>query len=41
MPVRAVTQEIVGSDDLFDWLRLTAPAPDPIAAFFRIELPAP
>ena len=39
MPAGSTSQQIVGSDDLFNWIKLTLPAPDPEHAFFRLELP--
>ena len=39
MPTASTTLQLMGSDNLYDWLRLLLPAPAPDAAFFRLELP--
>jgi hypothetical protein len=39
LPAANTALQVVGSDELLDWLKLTLPVPDPNHAFFRLELP--
>ena len=38
MPTSSTTLQMMGSDNLYDWLRLLLPAPAPAAAFFQMQL---
>lgn len=39
LPVEGTPEQVVGTTDLFDWVRLSFPIPDAGHAFFRLDLP--